>query len=78
MPPERLKEEVIKVARKIMANGPSALRMAKTMLNFDSDQRYPMVTHAREILSHYLSTEESKEGFRAFLEKRDPVWKKQG
>lgn len=73
--PDALLEEARNIARKIQAAGPTAVRFAKTVINKGIDS--PMVTaqgYEMEAFSILFSTDEAKEGMKAFLEKRKPEW----
>ena len=64
-------EEAKKIAQKLAAKGPVALKMAKaaintgTQLDLNSGLAYEV-----ECFSSLFSTEDQKEGMKAFLEKR--------
>jgi enoyl-CoA hydratase len=75
VPPETLMDAVHSMAQKISAVGPTAVRLAKTVLNRGIDA--PMATaqsYEMEAFSILFSTDEAKEGMTAFLEKRKPKW----
>lgn len=75
VPPETLMDTVREMAQKIIAAGPTAVRFAKTVLNRGIDA--PMATaqsYEMEAFSILFSTDEAKEGMKAFLEKRKPKW----
>jgi enoyl-CoA hydratase len=65
--PEQLMEEARKLAAKIAAKGPVAVKLVKAGV------RKGMETEAREF-GDLFGTPESGEGMKAFLEKRAPVW----
>jgi len=74
---ESLLEEVNNIANKIVAVGPTAVRLAKTVLNRGIDTNLTTASsYETEAFSVVFSTEEAKEGIRAFLEKRKPNWNK--
>jgi enoyl-CoA hydratase/carnithine racemase len=74
--PEALMPTVFELARKIAAGPPTAIRLAKRALyhNVDSDLRAALEfeTFAQNICSE---TEDAREGIRAFVEKRAPVFR---
>lgn len=77
VPAEALMDTARTMAQKIVAAGPTAVRMAKTVCNRGIDA--PMATaqsYEMEAFSILFSTNEAKEGMTAFLEKRKPEWKK--
>jgi len=73
VPHEQLLEETKKIARTIMANGPLAVRMIKTLVNEGADipieKALALDAKAAGVL---FSTEDQKEGMNAFVEKRKP------
>jgi enoyl-CoA hydratase len=74
-PPETLMEEVMKMARKIASNGSKAIIKAKEIIRKGREVPFPegskMEMEAFAKLFDYPST---KEGMKAFLEKRKPNW----
>jgi enoyl-CoA hydratase len=75
-PPETLMEETIKFARKLSGLPPFQLKMAKQSINFGYD--LPLDNAGRlevECCAQCFSTEDQKEGMKAFLEKRKPDYK---
>jgi enoyl-CoA hydratase len=75
-PPEILMEETIKFARKLSGLPPFQLKMAKHSINFGYD--LPLDNAGRlevECCAQCFSTEDQKEGMKAFLEKRKPDYK---
>jgi len=73
---ETLIEEAINLAKKIIENaGPNAVSIAKTVLNRGIDANLKTAnSYETEAFSILFSTEEAKEGMKAFLEKRKPNW----
>ena len=70
--PEKLEEEVMSWGRELMERSPAALRFLKHAFNADTDHVYGIQNLAHGATALYYATEESKEGTRAFLEKRAP------
>ena len=74
---ESLLEEVNNIANKIVAVGPTAVRLAKTVINRGIDTNLTTASsYETEAFSVVFSTDEAKEGMNAFLEKRKPNWNK--
>ncbi len=69
-------DEALAVARAIAANGPLAVRTAKSVIaqsrNWRPDE---MFDHQRPLIAHIFTSEDAREGATAFAEKRPPVWK---
>lgn len=76
VPDENFMDEVKNIARVLLDRPPVALRMAKSAVNtgikIDLESGLDFEANCAAILS---TTEDSKEGIRAFAEKRKPVWK---
>jgi len=72
VPFDQLDAEVDKWCQEILALSPTAIAIAKRSFNADSDSIKGIGGLGMQALSLYYSTEESKEGVRAFLEKRKP------
>jgi len=71
-----LMEETIKIARNIAAKSPIAIKMAKTSVNKGIHMDLPTALDFEiELFSLCFSTDDQKEGFEAFLEKRSPAFK---
>ncbi|MBC8313169.1 MAG: enoyl-CoA hydratase/isomerase family protein [Candidatus Cloacimonetes bacterium] len=70
---ESIFEEVKNMAKKIIAVGPNAVRIAKTVINRGIDANSKTAnSYEMEAFSILFSTDEAKEGLKAFLEKRKP------
>jgi len=71
--PDILLDEAKKLAQKILAKGPTAIKLAKSAINYglqaDMDTASAFESHA---FSLCFATEEPAEGMRAFIEKRPP------
>lgn len=72
VPPERLEEEVNALAKKLAGKPPIAIRLAKEALNGADRGNYKLEA---ALFATVFASEDQKEGMRAFLEKRLPVWK---
>jgi dihydroxynaphthoic acid synthetase len=72
VPAEELDAAVDAWCARLLSLSPQALRVAKTSLNFESDQLWPSVLHGQQMINLIHGTEEFHEGTRAFLEKRAP------
>ena len=76
VPAERYLEEALELGAEIAARAPLALRIGKQMVKqaFETSLKEGIADERR---SFYLlfSSEDQKEGMRAFREKRDPDWK---
>ncbi|MDH7508425.1 MAG: short-chain-enoyl-CoA hydratase [Methanomassiliicoccales archaeon] len=72
VPPEKLMEEARNLAKTIASRGQIAVRMAKQLINegIDVDLETGLALEAKGFAICF-STEDQKEGMRAFLEKRD-------
>ncbi len=76
VPPEHLEEETMEWSREMLAKSPTALRFLKYSFNADTDHIYGIQAIAHSATSLFYTTDESKEGRRAFLEKRNPDFSK--
>ena len=76
LPPDKLIEHCRAVAAKIAARGPLAVAQAKRAIVFgvDADLRSANELE-RQAFAVLFGTEDQREGMRAFLEKRPPVFK---
>jgi 2-ketocyclohexanecarboxyl-CoA hydrolase len=72
VPAEQLDAEVEAWCREILALSPTAIAIAKRSFNADSENIRGIGALGFEALALYYESEESKEGTRAFLEKRRP------
>jgi enoyl-CoA hydratase len=75
IPAATLLEETKKVAAQIAANGPVGVRLAKAVVNSGANVDLAEACSIESIaFSVCFSTEDQKEGMRAFAEKRKPVY----
>jgi 2-ketocyclohexanecarboxyl-CoA hydrolase len=72
VPPEKLDEEVDKWCAELKERSPTAIAIAKRSFNADTEQLRGVSALGFEAVALYYGTEESKEGGRAFREKRPP------
>lgn len=76
VPLAHLEDETVEWCRKIMKRSPLAIRMIKAGLNAELDGQAGIQELAGNSTMLYYLTEEAQEGKNAFLEKRDPDFKK--
>jgi enoyl-CoA hydratase/carnithine racemase len=77
VPRERLDETAMELAEKLAKKSPVALQMGKRGFYTVADMEYlKALDYSEALISILHSTEDVEEGIRAFLEKREPVWKK--
>jgi len=68
--------EAMRVARKIAAAAPLAVRASREIvLRATSDDDATLRTDSRALLDELMTTADAEEGLAAFAEKRDPEWK---
>lgn len=72
VPDDQLDAEVDSWSRELMERSPTALAIAKRSFNADSENIRGIGQLGMQALALYYRTEESKEGGRAFREKRKP------
>jgi len=76
VPPERLWEEALQLAKKLIEKSPIALRFAKRAINTALRTTLPEgLEYEKMAFIALYSSEDAREGVRAFLEKRKPVWR---
>jgi 2-ketocyclohexanecarboxyl-CoA hydrolase len=76
VPDAELDAEVKRWTDEILAMSPTALGIAKRSFNADSDHMRGIAGQGLQALALFYQTEESREGGRAFLEKRKPEFRK--
>jgi 2-ketocyclohexanecarboxyl-CoA hydrolase len=76
VPPEQLDAEVQRWCDEIMERSPTAIAIAKRSFNMDTAHQNGIAGMGMYALRLFYETEESKEGVRAFLEKRKPDFRK--
>jgi naphthoate synthase len=73
---DKLMDEVKAWCGEILDKSPQSLRIAKTSMNYESDNLYSSYQHGIEMLALTYGNEENMEGVTAFLEKRPPDYRK--
>jgi 2-ketocyclohexanecarboxyl-CoA hydrolase len=76
VPRAELDAEVRRWCDEILEKSPTAIAIAKRSFNADSDAIRGIAGQGLQALALYYQTEESKEGVRAFKEKRKPDFRK--
>ena len=76
VPHEQLDAEVARWCAEIMERSPTAISIAKRSFNADSENIRGIGSLGMQALKLYYATDESKEGVRAFNEKRKPNFRK--
>ena len=76
VPHDELDAEVERWCAELLAKSPTALAIAKRSFNADTESIRGLSNLGLQALSLYYDTEESKEGGRAFKEKREPDFRK--
>jgi naphthoate synthase len=76
VPFDKLEDEMVDWCETMMKNSPMALRMIKRGLNAELDGQRGLMEFAGDATMMYYLMEEAHEGKNAFLEKRDPDFKK--
>jgi len=75
VPPDKLDKEVDKWCAELKERSPTAIAIAKRSFNVDTEQLRGVSSLGFEALALFYGTEESKEGGRAFREKRPPKFR---
>jgi 2-ketocyclohexanecarboxyl-CoA hydrolase len=76
VPHEELDAEVDRWCAEILAKSPTAIALAKRSFNADTESIRGISSMGMHAVSLYYDTEESKEGARAFREKRPPDFRR--
>ncbi len=73
--PERLMLRALELARQLMENSPSSVRLTKKLINgFIAQELDEQMAQAIEDNARIRTTADFREGITAFLEKRKPKW----
>ncbi|MCX7966713.1 MAG: enoyl-CoA hydratase-related protein [Syntrophorhabdaceae bacterium] len=76
VPPDKLMDEAKKMAHEICEASPIAVRCAKELMIRGMGMSFEEALRMEDDIQTYiLNTEDCKEGFQAFFEKRRPRWK---
>ncbi|WP_372365927.1 enoyl-CoA hydratase-related protein [Candidatus Uabimicrobium sp. HlEnr_7] len=74
--PQDLDKQVTLFCENILQCGPNATKMAKKLLRDVPNMEYEnFLAHGAEMVAKMRMSEEAREGFLAFLEKRNPNWR---
>lgn len=73
---EKLYDEVDSICQDLLDKSPRSLRVAKMLMNHATDLEYNTFVTGAEILASSYGDAENLEGVKAFLEKRDPDYRK--
>jgi 2-ketocyclohexanecarboxyl-CoA hydrolase len=76
VPHDKLDGEIAKWCAEIMEKSPTAIMIAKRSFNADTENIRGIGSMGMQALSMYYATEESKEGVKAFNEKRKANFRK--
>ena len=76
VPLERLEEETVQWCLEIVQHSATAIRLLKAAMNADCDGQTGLQQLAGDATLLFYLTEEAQEGKQAFLEKRDPDFRK--
>jgi len=76
VPLAELEATTVRWCREMLVQSPTALRFLKMAMNADCDGQAGMMAFAGSATLMYYTTDEGREGKEAFLEKREPDFKK--
>jgi 2-ketocyclohexanecarboxyl-CoA hydrolase len=76
VPHEELDTEISRWCTEIMERSPTAIAIAKRSFNADTENIRGISAMRMQALNLYYQSEESKEGVRAFNEKRKPDFRR--
>ena len=76
VPPEELDSETKAISEVLASKSPSVMALGLGSIRLSSDFPYPQaLEYLQEVNTLIRNTEDFREGSKAFLEKRQPVWK---
>jgi enoyl-CoA hydratase/carnithine racemase len=76
LPAAQLDAKVDELAGSMASLSPAVLRLGRDAFYAAADLPFEQaLDHLQTLLSLNLATDDAREGIRAFLEKREPVWK---
>ena len=74
-PPAELDGKLDWLLARVIASSPTAIRLGKTAFHAIQDMALPQAfEYTQAVLPHMARTEDAREGFRAFNERRAPKW----
>jgi enoyl-CoA hydratase/carnithine racemase len=77
VPPERLRDETVALARKIAEASPFVIGLGKAAFYAQIDLDQPKAyAYAKEVMSMNALADDAQEGMSAFVEHRSPSWKR--
>jgi len=75
VPKDELESRALQWAEELAQKSPIAVQIAKTSFYQSQDMNYQdQFAHMNEAFARLCTTDDAKEGVKAFFEKRDPVW----
>lgn len=76
VPPEKLEDETMALARKLAGKSPAVMRLGLRAFHETQDMELrAALAHLEKQLFAVLMTEDAREGLMAFLQKREPTWR---
>lgn len=75
VPPDAVLETAVAMAERIAANGPLGVAAVKELVRLGVSDAARARHRLRELQQVVFNSEDAKEGARAFVEKRPPVWR---
>jgi enoyl-CoA hydratase len=75
VPPAEVLARAVEMAGRIAANGPLGLAATKELVRLGVTDPAAVQARLGEWSSVVFSSEDAQEGARAYVEKRDPVWR---